>query len=307
VNAALLVLAAAVLFGTTGTAQALGPDGLDPLLVGGGRVVLGGALLAALAAVSGGLRGFSSWPRLPLLIGAAGVAGYQVCFFAGVATAGVAVGTVVTIGSAPAFTGLLAWAYGQGRPSGRWTVATLLAVAGCAVLVLGGGASRVDPVGVLLALGSGLGYAGYAVAAKRLLDEGHPPVGVMGATFGAGGLLLVPVLLLLGAAPLADPGALGVILYLAVVPTAIAYVLYARGLQHLTAATAATLTLAEPVVAAMLGVVLLHEPVTPARLVGAGLVLGGLLVVGAARRRTPAAPLPVVDPVPVGSPARPGG
>jgi DME family drug/metabolite transporter len=297
VSAALLVLAAAVLFGTTGTAQALGPDGLDPLFVGAGRVALGGALLAGFAAVRGELRGVTRWRRAPLLVGALGVAAYQVCFFAGVATAGVAVGTVVTIGSAPAFTGLLAWAYGQGRPTGRWLAATLMAVAGCGVLVLAGGASRVDPVGVLLALGSGMGYAGYAVAAKRLLDDGHTPAGVMGATFGGGGLLLVPVLLATGAAALGDPAVFAVVAYLAVVPTAIAYLLYARGLASLTAATAATLTLAEPVVAALLGVALLGEPVTGARLVGAGLVLAGLLVVAAPRRRTAAGPVPEVGAV----------
>jgi DME family drug/metabolite transporter len=290
VPAALLVLAAAVLFGTTGTAQALGPDGLDPVLVGAGRVVLGGALLAAFAGWRGELRGLARWPRLPLAIGALGVAGYQLCFFGGVARAGVAVGTVVTIGSAPAFTGLLAWAYGQGRPSPRWAVATALAVVGCAVLVLTGGATRADPVGVGLALGSGLGYAGYAVAGKRLLDNGHTPSGVMGATFGLGGLLLVPVLLASGPSALADPAMLAVIGYLAVVPTAIAYLLYARGLAQLSAATAATLTLAEPVVAALLGVALLDEPVTAARVLGAGLVLGGLLVVGVSRRRPAAAP-----------------
>ena len=49
---AVLVLGAAVLWGTTGTAQALGPEGLDPLLVGSGRLVLGGALLVAFAVIS---------------------------------------------------------------------------------------------------------------------------------------------------------------------------------------------------------------------------------------------------------------
>ena len=38
------VLLAAVLFGTTGTAQALGPDGAAPLTVGAARIVVGGAL-----------------------------------------------------------------------------------------------------------------------------------------------------------------------------------------------------------------------------------------------------------------------
>jgi DME family drug/metabolite transporter len=244
-------------------------------------VVLGGALLALIAVLRGEARGLAGWSRPALLTGAVGVAAYQVCFFAGVARAGVAVGTVVTIGSAPAFTGLLAWAFRQGRPSARWGLATALAVAGCAVLVLAGGADRTDPVGIALALTSGFGYAAYAVAGKRLLDGGATPAGAMGATFGGGGLLLVPVLLVSGPVALAEPGAFAVVGYLAVVPTAIAYLLYARGLAQLSAATAATLTLAEPLVAALLGVLVLHEPVTGWRTLGAGLVLAGLFVVGA--------------------------
>src|SRR3954470_18716848 len=96
--ARLQVLLAALCFGTTGTAQALGPHGLAPAGVGAARILVGGALLVALALVRGG--GLTRLPRGPLALAATAVAGYQLAFFAAVADTGVAVGTIVAIGSA---------------------------------------------------------------------------------------------------------------------------------------------------------------------------------------------------------------
>src|SRR4051794_7874259 len=102
------VLFAAVLFGTTGTARAIGPD-LDPLAVGAARIVVGAVLLAAFAVVRGGVRAPAG--RRTVLFAGACVAVYQATFFAALAETGVAVGTVVAIGSAPAFAGLFARAF----------------------------------------------------------------------------------------------------------------------------------------------------------------------------------------------------
>jgi drug/metabolite transporter, DME family len=102
------ILLAALCFGTTGTAQALGPEGLTPAGVGAARILVGGALLVAVA-----LAGRAPLRRLapgPLLVAAAAVAAYQLCFFAAVADTGVAVGTIVAIGSAPVSAGALEWA-----------------------------------------------------------------------------------------------------------------------------------------------------------------------------------------------------
>jgi DME family drug/metabolite transporter len=290
---ALLVLAAAVLWGTTGTAQALGPHGIDPLFVGAGRLVGGGALLVAFAAAQGwrrsrraGLawrpwRGDGRWrrPGTPLwrdlLLASGCVAAYQLCFFAGVSRDGVAVGTLIAIGSAPVFTGLVAWLAGQGRPGWLWAAATLLAVGGCAFLVLGGtpGGRGTDAWGVVLALGAGLSYAGYTVGGKRLVTVLSTPTVAMAAIFGAAGALLLPVLIVRSPQP---TGAVTVIAYLALVPTAVAYVLFGRGLAGLSAPIVATLSLGEPLVASILGVTVLGEAVTWTRLAGAVLIFCGL-------------------------------
>ena len=184
-RAVLSVLAAATLFGTTGTAQALGPSGTTPLGVGAARIVVGGAGLVAILPWIGGSRrdALALWRTRWGLTAGLTTAIYQVCFFAGVSRAGVALGTLVTIGSGPVFTGLLSWALLRERLRLSWVVATAVCVLGLALLV-GSGATqrRRRPVRAsLLALASGLGYAVYTVAAKRLMTAGHRSDEVMAA------------------------------------------------------------------------------------------------------------------------------
>ncbi len=278
-----LVLLSALCFGTTGTAQALGPDGTEPAVVGAARVAVGGFLLVVLAWRRGG----AAWPRIPVALGALGVAGYQLTFFAAVDATGVAVGTVVALGSGPVFAGLLA----RERVTARWSAATALAVAGVTVLVASGTSAEIDPGGVLLALGAGLAYASYTVAAKGLLAV-HPPEAVMARLFGLGAVLLAPVLFVEGLGAVGSLGGVALAVYLGAVPTALAYVLFARGLRHLPAGEVATLTLAEPVTATALGIVVLGERPGAAAAVGVLLVLAGLAVLAAPRRAGGEAVLP---------------
>jgi DME family drug/metabolite transporter len=141
----------------------------------------------------------------------------------------------------------------------------------------------VDVVGVGFALLAGLCYAVYAIAAARLIIAGAPSRAVMAAVFGTGALLLVPVLL--GSAPrwLVNPIGLAVAVHLAVVTTAVAYLLYGRGLRSTPVSVAATLSLAEPAVAAMLGLLVLREPLSATSAVGLTLVGLALAVLAAPR------------------------
>ena len=283
--ARLQVFLAATCFGTTGTAQAIGPGG-SPVAVGAARIVFGGLLLMLVARA---LR-----VRLPTvspgLVGmACAVAVYQLSFFAAVRLTGVAVGTVVAIGTGPAAAGLLGRLVNGERLGARWAQATALAAVGV-VLLAGDGGGSVNPTGVALAITSGVGYATYTVLTKRMLDAGEAPEGVMAAGFGGAGLLLAPALILAGPGFLATPGGLAMAAYLAAVPTALAYVLFSRGLRHLSSGETATIVLAEPLTAAVLGVVALGEHPSPAAGAGALLVLAGLLVlaVPGGRRLVPA-------------------
>jgi DME family drug/metabolite transporter len=276
----LQVLLAAVCFGTTGTAQAVGP-GASPVAVGAARIVLGGLLLALVAR---GLR--VRLPRLsPSLVGmATAVAVYQLSFFAAVRLTGVAVGTVVAIGTGPAAAGALGRLVNGERLSARWAQATALAAVGV-LLLAGDGGGSVDLTGVALAATSGVGYATYTVLSKRMLDAGEASEGVMAAGFGGAGLLLLPALIVAGPGFLVTPGGLAMAVYLAAVPTALAYVLFSRGLRSLASGETATLVLAEPLTAAALGVIALGEHPSATAGAGALLVLAGLLVLAAPRRR----------------------
>jgi drug/metabolite transporter, DME family len=272
------VLTAAVLFGTTGTAQALGPD-IDPLAVGTARIVVGAALLAgvaALAARQGGL-GLGGGDRRLVLLSGVFVAVYQASFFAAVAQTGVAVGTVVALGSAPAFTGLFGRVFAGERLEARWFLATGLACAGVALLTLAGGsAGNVSAAGIGLALTSGAGYAGYAVAGKRLLDQGGTPEAVMASVFGAGAVILLPVLFVTDTGELLTVNGLALAAYLGAIPTALAYLLFAKGLRQIGASETSTLTLAEPVTAMALGFAVLAERPGAVAVAGAALVMAGL-------------------------------
>jgi drug/metabolite transporter, DME family len=275
------VLLAAICFGTTGTAQAVGP-GVSAVGVGAARIVLGGLLLVLVARA---LR--VRLPRLgaPLVGMAIAVAVYQLSFFAAVRLTGVAVGTVVAIGTGPAAAGVLGRLVNGERLSARWAQATVLAAAGVLLLAGDAGAS-VDLTGVALAVTSGVGYATYTVLSKRMLDSGEAPEGVMAAGFGGAALLLLPALIVAGPGFLGTPDGLAMAAYLAVVPTALAYVLFARGLRRLSSGETATIVLAEPLTAAVLGVVALGEQPSPTAGAGALLVLTGLLVLAAPRRRS---------------------
>ncbi len=297
----LLIIGAAVLWGTTGTAQDLGDVGAAPVVVGTVRILLGGALLALLALAtpvlvtsrshSGELsrdqNGWVAW-----VAGAVAVATYQACFFAAVDRAGVALGTLIAIGSGPVFTGLVALVASGERPVPRWYPATGLAIIGCALLLAPGGDSEVDATGLFLALGAGLSYAVYTVAAKAVLDRGVPGATVMAGFFLGGGLLLAPALLVADTDGLASGRGLSMVLWLGVATTAVSYVLFSAGLQRLRSSTVATLSLAEPLTAALLGVLILDERPGWLAAVGAVVLLSGLLVISTARGSTASLPEP---------------
>ena len=197
------ILAAAVLWGTTGTASTLAPAGARPAAIGSAGLAAGGLLLFLTS------RGARSLPaactraqRWLLGLGALAVAGYPVTFYPAVARTGVAVATVIALGSAPVFAGLLAWATGQGRPGARWAATTAAAVLGCGALVLAPGltghGAPADFTGVMLAGLAGLCYAGYSLIGRTLIAAGHSAAPVLGAMFGAAGLAALPVLLAIG-------------------------------------------------------------------------------------------------------------
>jgi DME family drug/metabolite transporter len=271
-----LVLIAAVLWGTTGTAQAFAPAGAEPFAVGAIRLAVGGAALLLVALARGAFRR-ARWPAVALFFAVGGMAAYQVTFFTGVARTGVAVGTIAGIGSAPIWGGIIGYLVRRERPGWRWAAATVLAILGCGLLIAGGESLQVDPLGVVLAMGAGLSYATYVAANKRLLEI-HTPEAVMAVVFCLGALVLVPILFFADLRWLLQPRGLLVALHLGLVTVAVGYTLFARGLRTVPISTTVSLTLAEPLTAGLLGVLVLGERLTLLAGLGIGLLFGGLAV-----------------------------
>lgn len=275
VSGAGLVVMAAMLWGTTGTAQSFAPTGAQPEVVGTLRLLIGGIALLLIAIWRGRLVNPLRWPRVPLVLAVIGVAAYQICFFSGIARTGVALGTIVGIGSAPIMGGLLDWLVNRTQLTARWMSATALAIIGCVLLVLPGGEASVDLIGVLLAISAGFAYAVYTIASKRLLTL-HDPSAIVAVIFSIAALFLSPILLLYPLAWVVQPAGIMVVLHLGILTMALSYLLFSYGLTHVTASTAVTLTLAEPLTAGILGVVLVGERLTASGLIGIVLLFYGL-------------------------------
>jgi drug/metabolite transporter, DME family len=280
--APLFVVLAAVLWGTAGAAQELGAPAAPPVSVAALRSLAGGGLLAVAVLALGRRRRLTTTlrrGRLPLLAAALAITAFQVGYFGGIRANGVAVGTLVAIGSAPVWAGLLEAAAGR-PPGARWALATVVTVAGTALLVLPAGEVAAAPLGIAASLTAGLAYASYTVASKRLLERGTDGPSAMAWTFLGSGSLLLPTLLVLDTSWVATPSGAATVGWLSVATIAVAYTSFAAGLRHVPAPTATTLTLAEPLTATLIAVALLGERLGPTGLLGALLVTLGLGLAG---------------------------
>jgi len=287
----LAVVAAAALFGTAGTARELGPDGTTALGVGATRIVIGTAVLwlavwwgrraGSIPEVGGPVRP----NRWVILLGGLGVAIYTPMFFEAVERTGVAVGTIVGVGSGPFFAGALEWAWRGVRPSRWWAIGTVVTVSGGAVLVLAQNASGstsdpVDAVGIAFALGAGFGYALYSVTSKVVMERGVDPVLTLASTFLVGATAVAVVAAREPFEWITSGDGLLMALWLGLSATGLAYIVYGYGLQRLSSATTVTLVLAEPLTATLLAVLVLDESIVPVAGIGIVGLLAGLLIVG---------------------------
>ncbi|WP_249295852.1 EamA family transporter [Agrococcus sp. Marseille-Q4369] len=293
---AIAVLLAAVLWGTTGTVAHFTPAGSSPLAIGLATFGIGGVVLALVSArrVLGVLRqrAHLGW----VLAGAAGVVLYPTAYYPSMALAGVAVGNVVALGSGPIFAALLEWAVDRRRPDRRWSLATALALVGIVLLTVGGhgGAAAADAsaalAGVGLALAAGSGYALYAFAGARIIGRGEPASGVMGALFLVGGAVCLGWLAIVGLGPLVAPAGILTVAYLALVPMALAYLLFGYALRALTSSSATTLALAEPVVATVLAVLVVGERPSAVGWLGLAVVAAGIALLALPSPRSSSRP-----------------
>lgn len=290
------IVLASILWGTTGVSATFAPD-VGPAAIGAAAMGIGGLLQAALAGRgifrhAGMLR--AQWPCL--VVGGLAVAVYPLAFYGSMRLAGVTIGTVVSIGSAPLLSALIEVMKDNLRLSARWAIAATLGILGVLLLSVAESAGAVAGMdhmsvgaGVLLGCMAGFTYALYSWAARRVMQRHVPPRAVMGAMFGLGGLLLMPVLFATGAPFLASWNNAAVGLYMALVPMFLGYLCFGYGLARVPASTATTITLLEPVVAAALAVLIVGERLPWSGWAGVALIIGCLVCITLPARRSRAA------------------
>ncbi|OED84728.1 DMT family transporter [Vibrio splendidus] len=262
----LAILFASILWGTTGTAASFAPD-LSPLAIGAFSMGVGGLMQAGLA-YRKILFAFDKLLQNKKLLGVSAVAlaVYPLAFYSSMKLSGVAIGTVVSIATAPFFSALLECLISKkNNINKRWLTSFAIGVVGIGLLVFSESSSTNESgddlklLGIALGLLSGLCYAIYSWATKALIDKDIESQAAMGSIFGLGAMLLLPTLWFTGENLFSSQINVLVISYLTLIPQCLGYIAFSFGLRHVTASSANLLTLFEPVVAAVLAVCVVGE------------------------------------------------
>lgn len=186
----------------------------------------------------------------------------------------------VLLYTAPFFVIFMSRIFFKERITRQKIVAVLLAFAGCLFVtgVIGGGAVSLSPLAVGVGLASGIAYALYSIFGRVALARYAPmTVTIYSLLFAAG---ILGILFAIGGAAMpAVSGSMVLgILGMGLIPTAIPYIFYTRGLARLAPSKASVLAFAEPMTATVLGIVLLHEPITVPAVIGIALIFAGIVV-----------------------------
>lgn len=283
-----LVLLAAMLWGTTGTAQALASGSLPAVWFGALRLLVAALFFAVYARLDRSPVAAVRPPLAPVLAAGLCMAVYNLAFFAGVRLTGVALGTAVALGSGPVWAGVLQALWTRRWPAPVWWLGTTVAVTGGVLMSLGGAAGlQGDPLGLGLCLLSGLSWGLYSLLNAELLR--HMPAGrVTLWAFTLAAVLALPLAVWDSGWPALQAADLLAVLYVGVLTAGVAYLLFSHALRHISAATGVTLALAEPVVAFVLAVLVVGEQPGAWAALGLLLVLAGVgLVVRVELRSAP--------------------
>ncbi|WP_321372433.1 DMT family transporter [uncultured Desulfuromusa sp.] len=205
---------------------------------------------------------------------------YQVFYFASISYVGVAVATLITLCTAPVLVSLLSAVFLKERLTG-YTLGALLAALTGTVLLVGlpeqNSVAGNVAMGVALALGSATGYAIVALMGRSIAATCHPMLSTT-VSFGVGAIFLFPFAAgnIFSATYSIEIWEL--ILYIGLMPTAVAYMLFFFGMRSIKASTASILTLLEPLTATVLAWIFFAERLAPSGIIGAFLLLAAIAV-----------------------------
>lgn len=284
-TAIIFVVLGAMLWGTTGTAQTFIPQSVHSLVIGSIRLLMGGvSLLLGLILLR--KMNFHKWPWKSTILAALSIAIAQYFFFTSIRLTGVAIGTVVALGSAPAFTGIFEWLLTKRLPTKNWFVATGFALLGSILLFANKEGIMINHSGVLFALVAGSMFALYTIYSKKVVEQKNA-VPAVALIFTMSGLILLPFVFIYGASDLATTQGIVAISYLGFVTAGFGYVLFSIGLKHVPSSSALTLALAEPLMATLLGVIIVGERLGLISWTGIAFLLLGILslTIGSSKTR----------------------
>jgi len=278
------VLFSSTLWGTTGAAATFAPE-VSPFAIGAAAMGGGGLLQAVMAAkpiVENIPKIIANWQLF--LIGSLAIIIYPLAFYAAMNMAGVAVGNVVSIGLAPLAAAVFERLFEKRRLSYRWRIGAALGISGAVVLCLAKtkgqyhGDMLQEIVGIGLGVIAASTYALYSWAARQMMQRGVATRAAMGSLFGAASIFLLPMLLWIGAPFLNSINNAAVGVYMAVLPMFVGYLCFGYGLASISVSTVTVLTLFEPVVAAILAVVVVGEVLSPMAWGGIFMIIGCLII-----------------------------
>lgn len=277
----LLVMTASMSWGTTGILQALAPADAHPLTVGSVRVVLAAVTMIIYNKWKGKsvINILKKAPKGALIITVLGVMGYQFAFFSALKLTGVSIGSMIAIGIAPIIAGLFGSVFENEPLSKRWIISTAVAIFGC-FLLLGGSSSAsfsVDGKGVTLAFVAAFCFAFLGLGMKRLgtsLDTIETATAATVASLVIG----VPVLILFNPLWILTTRGLIIASILGIISEALPMCFFAIGLKKIYLRDAYTLSLFEPLTACFLSAIVLGERLETLPLIGAGLIMCGILL-----------------------------
>ena len=267
------------LAGTAGTVATIYALNIPSPVIGFARLSIGAITLLLLAPFFGGK--LRHLPRLAARPGvwimAASSASYQAFFFASVERTGVATAALITVGCIPVSAGIVGWIFLRERLSKIWLISTTIAIAGLVIASLGELQTN-DATGLLYAVIAGAGIGAYINAAKVEVRAGANSMQLPGMAFliGSVGLFFIVRNDLIQVHWTSQAILLAV--YLGAITMGIANGIQTVGLKGISPGVASTMMLADPVTAAVLGIVVLGQTLTLNGAVGLFLVVTGLVM-----------------------------
>lgn len=204
----------------------------------------------------------------------------------------------ILVGSTPLFTMLMTRVLGADeRLTGAKIAGAVIGFGGIFVLFMPGllGGIQQTTWGMVAAVGAAASY-GLALVYTHKNLRGLPPLVGPTAQLVMASVYLIPLSLVIDQPfnlPIPSMTAIGAVLLLSILSTVVAFALYYRFLEQTSATNLSLVTYLNPIVATILGVLLLSEPVGITTFMGTGLILFGAAVVnGLKLPRTTVKPQP---------------